>query len=121
MIERLPLILALVLCQVTGTAVAQPVIPALPPVETEDGLDAGFARAAVLRGEILPLDRILDILRAEFEGEIIEIQLELEDGVLTYEFDLISPDGLLYEVEIDAATGRVLDVEFEDDEDDHDD
>lgn len=84
----------------------------LPPLETEDGLDAGFARAAVLRGEILPLGRILDILRAEFEGEIIEIQLELEDGVLTYEFDLISPEGRVYEVEIEAGSGRI--VEFED-------
>lgn len=91
---------------------------ALPPIETEDGLDAGFARSAVLRGEILPLGRILEVLRAEFEGEIIEIQLELEEGVLTYEFDLISPHGRVYEVEIEAATGKVL--EFENGEGDED-
>lgn len=90
----------------------------LPPIEPEDGLDAEFARAAVLRGEILPLDRILDILRAEDDGEIIEIQLELEDGALTYEFDLISPQGRVYEVEIDAATGRIM--EYEDGEGDED-
>ncbi|VDC29192.1 PepSY domain-containing protein [Pseudogemmobacter humi] len=89
---------------------------ALPPVEFEDGLDAGFARAAVLRGEILPLDQVLDVLRAHVTGELIEIQLEIEEGVLIYEIDLISPDGRLIEVEIDAATGRLL--QLEEDEDD---
>lgn len=88
----------------------------IPPVEFEDGLDAGFARAAVLRGEILPLDQVLDVLRAHVTGELIEMQPEIEDGVLIYEFDLISPDGRLFEVEIDAATGRLL--QLEEDEDD---
>ena len=83
----------------------------LPALKTEDGMDAGFARSALLRGEILPLGRILDILRGEFKGEIIEIQLELEDGVLTYEFDLISLDGRVYEVEIEARTGKIVDIE----------
>lgn len=87
---------------------------ALPPLQPEDGLDAVFARAAVLRGEILPLDRILDILRADFDGEVVEIQLELEEGVLVYEFDILAPDVRLFEVEIDAATGQVVEVEDED-------
>ena len=83
----------------------------LPPVETEDGLDAGAARAAVLHGEILSLERILQIVRREFSGDIVEIQLELEDGALAYEFDILSPDGRLFEIEIDAATGKVLELE----------
>ncbi|MFV0408263.1 MAG: PepSY domain-containing protein [Paracoccus sp. (in: a-proteobacteria)] len=89
---------------------------ALPPVESEDGLDAAFARAAVLDGRILPLDRILDILRADFEGEIIEIQLEYEEDELAYEFDLVSPDGRVFEVEIDARTGVIIEVEDEEDD-----
>lgn len=88
----------------------------LPPLEPEDGLDASFARAAVLRHEILPLDQILDVLRKDHKGEIIEIQLEFEEGILAYEFDLISPDGRVYEVEIEAATGRIIEIEDEDDD-----
>ena len=83
----------------------------LPPVETEDGLDAGAARAAVLNGEILSLQAILEIVRREFSGDIVEIQLELEDGAPAYEFDILSPDGRLFEIEIDAATGKVLELE----------
>jgi len=99
-----------------GPAAAPHAQAPLPQLEAEDGLDAAFARAAVLRGEILPLDRILDILRAEFDGQIVEIQLELEEGVLTYEFDILSPEGRLFEVEIEAATGRILEIEDEDDD-----
>ena len=115
MLARLPLLFALALLLIAAPPRAQERAP-LPPLQPEDGLDAGFARAAVLRGEILPLDRILGILRDRFPGEIVEIQLELEGGVLTYEFDLVSPDGRLYEVEIDAAGGAILEVEDEDEE-----
>lgn len=95
-----------------------PALPStLPPVEAEDGLDAGFARAAVLDGRILPLDRILDILRSNFDGEVIEIQLEYEENELVYEFDIVSPDGRVFEVEIDAKTGVIVEVEDEDDND----
>ncbi|NPD16824.1 PepSY domain-containing protein [Xinfangfangia sp. D13-10-4-6] len=89
----------------------------LPQIGFDDGLDAGVARAAMLRGEILPLDRILAQLRAAFPGEIIEIQLELEDGSFVYEFDILSPDGRLFEVELDAATGQVIEIEEGDDDD----
>lgn len=92
----------------------------LPPLEMEDGLDADFARAAVLRGEILPLERILTVLRSAVEGQIVEIQLEIEDGVLVYEFDLIAPDGHIFEVEIGAATGKILSIGPDDDDEDDD-
>lgn len=85
----------------------------LPRLETEDGLDASFAREAVLRGEILPLDRILGVLRGLTGDQIIEIQLERDDGRLTYEFDLLAPDGHFYEVEIDARDGTILEIEDE--------
>lgn len=89
----------------------------LPQIGFDDGLDAGMARAAMLRGEILPLDQILTIVRAAFPGEIIEIELEREDGILVYEFDILSPEGRLFEVELAAATGKVLEVEEGDDDD----
>lgn len=84
---------------------------AIPSLETEDGLDAAFARAAVQSGRIMPLEKILDILRDRIEGEMIAIQLELEEGALIYEFDLISPDDHVFEVEVDAATGQILEIE----------
>jgi uncharacterized membrane protein YkoI len=88
----------------------------LPQMGFDDGLDAGAARAAMLRGEILSLDKILAVLRQNFPGEIIEIELELEDGVFVYEFDILAPDGRLFEVEIAAATGKIVEIEEGDDD-----
>lgn len=113
---RLLFCLACAAAALPGPAPAQDAPPPMPPVEFEDGLDAGFARAAVLRGEILPLDQVLKVLREHVAGELIEMQLEVEDGVLIYEFDLVSPEGRLFEVEIDAATGRLLQIEEDEDD-----
>jgi len=75
---------------------------------------ARFAREA---GEVLPLSDILAAARAARPGRIIELDLEREDGRWIYELELISPDGRLYEMEIDAATGEILEIEREEDDD----
>ncbi len=49
---------------------------------------------------------------------VIEMGLELEDGMLTYGFDILSPKGRLCEVEVAASTGEILEIEEEDDDND---
>jgi hypothetical protein len=39
---------------------------------------------------------------------VIELDLERDDGRWIYELELVSPEGRLYEMEIDAASGAVL-------------
>jgi uncharacterized membrane protein YkoI len=48
---------------------------------------------------------------------VIEVELERDDGRWIYELELVSPEGVLYEMEIDAASGTVLEVEREEDDD----
>ena len=66
---------------------------------------------AVQDGEILPLADILTILEREHPGQIVEVELEYDKGTRVYEIDVITPEGLLIEVDLDAATGAILDVE----------
>ena len=47
----------------------------------------------------LKLDQLVVIKRA--------LELERDDGAWVYELELVTPQGRLYEVEIDAATGTV--------------
>ncbi len=49
-------------------------------------------------------------------GRVSEVELEEEDGMTIYEIELVTPDGRLIEVEIDAASGRILALD-QDDED----
>ncbi len=55
-------------------------------------------------------------------GTITEEDLEKERGVLQYSFDIKAADGKIYDVEIDAKSGKVLKavLDTEDDDDDGD-
>lgn len=80
-----------------------------------DDEDQDRARRALEAGEILPLSDILEVAQTARAGRVIEIELGREDGQWLYELELVSPDGQLFEIEIDAATGVILEIEREDD------
>jgi uncharacterized membrane protein YkoI len=102
------------------TVAAADVLRIPPGVELEEGVEADAVLRAVQRDELMPLDRVLDILRAERQGDVVEIELDVDDGRVIYDFDVLTPEGRLYAVAIDAVTGQVVEIELED-EDDHDD
>lgn len=81
----------------------------------DDAHDQELARQALLEGRILPLAEITEKVKPELPGTIIAVELEVEDsGLIVYEFDVIDPDGKLKQVEVDAATGQILEVEDDD-------
>jgi uncharacterized membrane protein YkoI len=89
----------------------------LPPgVEFEDGVDSDAVLRAVQGGRLMPLGRALDILRAEQPGDVVEIELDVDDGRVIYDFDVLTTEGRLYAVAIDAVTGQVVEIELEDDD-----
>jgi len=62
------------------------------------------------RGEILPLVRILEIARDYAPGEVIEV--EYKAGPL-YEIKTLLENGRVLELELDARTGALLDMEYD--------
>lgn len=78
--------------------------------------DFEIAEDAVARGEILPLAEILKKVQIEHPGRVIEVELEFSDGLRVYEVELVTPEGRLIEVDLDARTGEILDFEEEDDD-----
>lgn len=74
------------------------------------------ARDALERHEVLPLARIIEIVEAEIDARMIEVEFEEEAGQYYYELELITADGRLLEARADAVTGRVLAVEEEDED-----
>jgi uncharacterized membrane protein YkoI len=73
-----------------------------------DEHDEDRARAAVQRGEILPLEQVLAALKRGVTGEISRVELEKEGGIWVYEFKVISPRGRMIEVSVDAKTGKLI-------------
>lgn len=76
--------------------------------------DHDDARRAVELRQALPLTRILEIAQGAVPGEIIEVELDHKHDRLIYEVDILTQTGRLRQVEIDAQTGAVLEVEDED-------
>lgn len=86
------------------TLAAQPLAP-----------DYETARQAVGRGDMLPLEQILARIEARHPGRIVEVELEDENGLWLYEIEVLTPDGRLIELELDARTGAILGYEEDDD------
>lgn len=78
------------------------------PALADDLRDHERARAALQAGEILPLQQVLARVSARHPGEVLEVELEREDGRWVYELKLLQRDGLLVRLDVDARTGEVL-------------
>ncbi len=79
-----------------------------------DDVDHELAHRLLQEGRIRPLAEVIDEVRGDVPGELIEVELELEDGVYVYELKIQRPDGRIQEVEADAATGKIVKVEDDD-------
>lgn len=66
------------------------------------------ARAAVQAGAVLPLPAVLERLQRSHPGQVLEVELERDDGRWTYEVKLLQPDGRLARLVLDARTAEVL-------------
>jgi uncharacterized membrane protein YkoI len=85
---------------------------AVPPA-SDPAADFERALGAVARGEIRPLSEILPRIEQDFGGRAIETEIETDEGRWVYEFDILTADGRLFEVDVDAVTGETLEVEEE--------
>lgn len=66
------------------------------------------ARAAVQAGEVLPLPVLLERLGRTHPGQVLELELEREDGRWIYELKLLEPGGRVAKLEVDARTAEVI-------------
>lgn len=61
----------------------------------------------------LSLDQASAIALGQIPGQIIHVDMEMEDGQLVYEFFIATPDNRVFEVEVAARTGNILKIEDE--------
>lgn len=73
--------------------------------------DHDRARALMEQGEILPLSDIMKQANSRVPGKILEVELEEKDGLIVYEIEFLSEQGVIMEMLIDARTGRLISVE----------
>ena len=76
--------------------------------------DLERAREAVRRGELLSLERILALHPLRPGERLIEVEIERDQGRWEYELELLGEDGRVRELEIDGASGALLDEDEDD-------
>jgi uncharacterized membrane protein YkoI len=85
-----------------------------------DNDDHERARDAVRRGEILPLEQIL-AMHARPDERVLEVEIDRKGRRWEYELELLGDDGRVRELEIDGASGRLLDEDVEKVDNEYDD
>ena len=81
---------------------------ALQPARADD--DADRARNAVEAGRYLPLEQILRDALARYPGRVVEVELDDDE----YEIEILLDDGDKVELEFDARSGELQDVDTDD-------
>lgn len=84
------------------------------PAQAGREIDQDEALRLVERGELKPLQEILADALRRYPGRPLEVELELEDGDYRYEIELVTHGGQVMELEYNARTGQLLDVDEED-------
>ena len=79
-----------------------------------DDDDGSSARAGVSSGAILPLSSILAQIEPEFGARLIDADITKRRGRMVYELEMITRNGRVLDLRVDAATARILDIEVDD-------
>ena len=83
--------------------------------DDDDDLDHEIARKALSEGRIRPLTEIMATLKSQFQGQIVGVELEAKAvNTFIYEFKVLTPEGKLKEVKVDAATAKIVKIEDDD-------
>jgi uncharacterized membrane protein YkoI len=89
-------------------------IPAAGLADDDDRRDHELARQALVEGRIKSLAEITAIFQQQMPGEIVGVEIDREkSGAFVYEFKILT-GGKLKEVDVDAASGKILKVEDDD-------
>ncbi len=69
------------------------------------------AHALLQRGEILPLQKILAIVQKRVPGDVIEVELEDHHHGWEYEVKVLTGEGRVLEVKLNAGSGKIRKIE----------
>lgn len=105
---RHPLVLLSFLCLSMLLGVAPAYAGDIDETPSQDQL-----HELVLKGKILSLATLKSQVLARLPGELIDVSVARGDDAIVYEFRILREDGQVTEVEVDAASGKIIEIENE--------
>lgn len=95
----------------TVTAAAALLAAAAMPVAAAD---ADEAAEFIGKNQVMPMTKAIDGIAGAHPGTVIEAELEEEDDAPSgwaYEIEVLTAEGDVVEVEVDALSGAIVDVD----------
>lgn len=80
------------------------------PAFGDDRQDHELARKALAAGYILPLRTVLERIRPDFPGEVLEVELEDKYGRWVYKVKVLNPSGGVSRLLLDARDASLIHV-----------
>lgn len=81
--------------------------------DNDDDHASESARHLRERGDIVPLERIVEAAQSIHPGRLIRTEFETKNGRYIYEIEMLDKDGTVWELKFDAATGAFIKQERE--------
>lgn len=78
------------------------------PSPAEELGDHDRARRALEAGEILPLKTVLEKVRLDTPGQVMEVEMERRNALWVYEIKILRPGGTLVKLVVDASDGTII-------------
>ncbi|MBS0465822.1 MAG: PepSY domain-containing protein [Proteobacteria bacterium] len=79
-------------------------------LHADDRSDHELARQALQQGQVLPLRSVLERIERDYQGQVLKVEFERDDGRYIYEIRLLQQDGRMAKLKVDAVDGRVLSI-----------
>jgi uncharacterized membrane protein YkoI len=77
----------------------------------EEDVSRDALRRLVQEGKILPLAVLKAKVLARAPGDLINVSVDRDEGRILYEFRILTSGGKVTEVEVEAATGTIIEIE----------
>ena len=68
-----------------------------------------------MSGQRITIEQAMNIALQRIPGQIVHVDLDMEDGILVYEVFIMTQSNQIFEVEVHARTGTIMKIEQEND------
>jgi len=79
--------------------------------------DFSYGNQVPMHRQRITMQQAQEIALQRVPGKVMHVDMDLENGVLVYEVFIMTPQGMIFEVEILAKNGKILKIDQENDHD----
>lgn len=81
--------------------------------QNQFGHNQGYYQQPINWQRRVTIKEAMDIAVERVPGQIVKVELDTKMGALVYEIDIVTAQGVKYEVVVDVNTGEIINIELD--------